>query len=68
METQMIRKVYPVLADTEEEAIAILTQQIPDGRMAQPEELAQAGLWFLLDAPTHINGQVLMVDGAQAAS
>ncbi len=42
-------------------------EKLPNRRMADPEEIAAAGIWVLLDAPAHYTGQVLSVDGALTA-
>ena len=67
MDTRMIRELYPRISDDPAEAEAVLTSAIPQGRFAMPEEVAGTGVWLLLDAPTHLNGQVINVDGGRAA-
>jgi NAD(P)-dependent dehydrogenase (short-subunit alcohol dehydrogenase family) len=44
-----------------------ILKQIPMGRMAQPEEMAEAVLWFCSDAASFVTGQVLSVDGGMTA-
>lgn len=39
----------------------------PNGRIGNPEEVAAVGVWLLLDAPDHLNGVVLPVDGGRSA-
>lgn len=39
----------------------------PNGRIGNPEEVAAVGVWLLLDAPDHVNGVVLPVDGGRSA-
>ncbi|MGH2938425.1 MAG: SDR family NAD(P)-dependent oxidoreductase [Solirubrobacterales bacterium] len=68
MDTRMIRELYPSISDDPVEAEAVLTQGIPQKRLAQPEELASTGVWLLLDAPAHMTGQVIMVDGGLSAA
>ena len=46
----------------------VLIDQSPNQRLATPDEVAAAGVWLLLDAPTHINGILIPVDGGQAAA
>ncbi|WP_249021767.1 SDR family NAD(P)-dependent oxidoreductase [Conexibacter sp. S30A1] len=46
----------------------VLIDQAPNGRLATPDEVAAAGVWLLLDAPSHINGILVPVDGGQAAA
>lgn len=67
MDTRMIRELYPQISDDPTEAEQTLVAGIPQKRLAQPEELASTGVWLLLDAPAHITGQVLMVDGGLSA-
>lgn len=40
---------------------------IPLGRLAEPEEIAQAALFLLSDRASYINGHALVVDGGQSA-
>lgn len=42
-------------------------ERIPLGRLAEPEEVANAMLYFALDAPTYITGEVLSVSGGPPA-
>jgi NAD(P)-dependent dehydrogenase (short-subunit alcohol dehydrogenase family) len=67
MDTRMIRELYPSISEDPVEAEKILTEGIPQKRLAKPEELASTGVWLLLDAPDHMTGQVLMVDGGLSA-
>ena len=39
----------------------------PNGRIGRPDEPAAVGVWLLLDAPTHVNGIVVPVDGGRGA-
>jgi NAD(P)-dependent dehydrogenase (short-subunit alcohol dehydrogenase family) len=39
----------------------------PNGRIGRPEEPAAVGVWLLLDAPEHVNGTVIPVDGGRGA-
>lgn len=45
----------------------VLIDQSPNERLATADEVAAVGVWLLLDAPTHINGIIIPVDGGQAA-
>jgi NAD(P)-dependent dehydrogenase (short-subunit alcohol dehydrogenase family) len=67
MDTRMIRELYPQISADPEEAEAVMTAGIPHKRMARPDELASTGVWMLLDAPDHMTGQVLLVDGGATA-
>jgi NAD(P)-dependent dehydrogenase (short-subunit alcohol dehydrogenase family) len=67
MDTRMIRALYPRISPDPHEAEAVILGKIPHGRMARPDELASTGVWLLLDAPQHLTGQVIMVDGGRSA-
>lgn len=67
MDTRMIREILPRISDDRAEAEAALTAAIPQKRMARPDELASTGVWLLLDAPAHLTGQVIHVDGGRMA-
>ncbi len=45
----------------------ILIDQSANGRVGHAEESAAVGVWLLLDAPQHISGIIVPVDGAQSA-
>ena len=45
----------------------IMIDQSANGRVGSPEETAAVGVWLLLDAPTHVSGIIVPVDGAQSA-
>jgi NAD(P)-dependent dehydrogenase (short-subunit alcohol dehydrogenase family) len=47
--------------------LAALTARIPVGRLAAPEEVAQAICWLLSPASSYVNGTVLTVDGGETA-
>jgi NAD(P)-dependent dehydrogenase (short-subunit alcohol dehydrogenase family) len=68
MDTRMIREMFPRISPDPATAEAALVANIPQGRMGQPSELAQTGVWLLLDAPDHLSGQVIHVDGARMAN
>ena len=40
-----------------------LTAGIPIGRMARPEEIAEAAAWLLSDRASYVTGAILRVDG-----
>jgi NAD(P)-dependent dehydrogenase (short-subunit alcohol dehydrogenase family) len=53
--------------DNPEAGWEILRSQSSNGRVAQPGEAAAAGVWLLLDAPQHVSGIIIPVDGGQSA-
>jgi NAD(P)-dependent dehydrogenase (short-subunit alcohol dehydrogenase family) len=69
MDTRMIRTMFERLApgDPAQGERAVVAD-IPQARMARPSELAETGIWLLLDAPAHITGQVIAVDGGKSAA
>ncbi len=67
-----INAVCPGMTDTpmvdfltggDEQAKAAQLEKIPLGRMAQPEEIAQAVLWLSSPAASYVVGHALMLDG-----
>lgn len=42
-------------------------QDVPLGRVAEPEEMAEAVIWFCSDAASFVTGQILSVDGGMTA-
>lgn len=45
----------------------MFAESSPNGRIGSPEEPAAVGVWLLLDAPAHVNGMVVPVDGGRGA-
>jgi NAD(P)-dependent dehydrogenase (short-subunit alcohol dehydrogenase family) len=69
MDTPMIRRMFPLHGNGDAaEGERITVGKIPQRRLAQPSELAETVVWLALDAPTHLSGQVIAVDGARSAS
>ena len=69
MDTRMIRTMFERLVPGDpSEGERAVVRDIPQGRMARPSELASVGIWLLLDAPEHITGQVIAVDGGKSAA
>lgn len=46
---------------------AALEARIPNGRIAQPEEVAAAIVWLLSDEASYVNGVVMPIDGGEVA-
>lgn len=46
---------------------AALEARIPNGRIAQPEEVAAAIVWLLSDEASYVNGVVIPIDGGEVA-
>ncbi len=67
-----VNAVAPGMVDTDmtkamgESARASLLSQIPLGRMAQPQDIANAVAFLASDKASYITGQVLIVDGGMA--
>jgi NAD(P)-dependent dehydrogenase (short-subunit alcohol dehydrogenase family) len=45
----------------------VMIDQSANGRVGRAEETASVGVWLLLDAPEHVSGIIVPVDGAQSA-
>jgi len=68
MDTPLIQPMLAARGDGDrEEGLARTVAGIPNGRLARPDELAKTGVWLLLDAPAHLSGQSIVVDGARTA-
>ncbi len=52
---------------SEDEAVAALAAENPQGRLIRPEEVAATVLWLCLPASAGVNGQALAVDGGALA-
>lgn len=46
----------------------VLASQVPMGRLAESQEIAQAALWLASDASSFVSGTALAVDGGLSAS
>lgn len=65
-----VNAIAPGAVDTEmvseagigEEGYERLRDEIPTGRLAQPEEIAEA-IYFMAEAPAYVTGEILTVDG-----
>lgn len=69
MDTQLIQPMLLKRGDGDKaKGLAATVAGIPNGRLAQPDELATTGVWLLLDAPKHLNGQSIILDGGRTAA
>jgi len=67
-----VNAIAPGLTDTAqprygstEEEIAVMSDAVPLGRMAQPADIADVAVFLASDAARHITGQTLHVNGGQ---
>lgn len=49
----------------DEAAVADVTHKIPDGRLAEPDDIAHAAVYLASDYASHVNAESLVVDGGQ---
>ena len=69
VETAMAERVSAAInPDQPELGKQVLIDQGFNERLATADEVAGAGIWLLCDAPTHITGILLPIDGGQAAA
>lgn len=57
----------PMVKQFPEEAIQIMAEAVPMGRLGQPEEVANVVAFLLSDEASYIHGAVLSIDGGSAA-
>ena len=50
-----------------ENFLKAISEKIPSGRMARPEEFQSTLLWMLCDASSYLNGAIVPVDGGRTA-
>lgn len=69
IDTAMSQRVAQAIDPLDHQAgMKVLVDQAPNERLATADEVAAVGVWLLLDAPAHINGILVPVDGGQAAA
>ena len=56
----------PILESVNDEQMEYLNNSLPIGRLAQPEDIANAALFLVSDDAAYITGEVLLVDGGVA--
>ena len=61
VDTPMLKRIYPTEKDVE-----VLTQKNPLGKIATAEEIADITLWLLSPLTSHVNGNVMYVDGGSS--
>ena len=67
MDTRMIRTLWENTDPTDLNSGSAKTlSRIPRGKLAPPEEVAQVGVWMLVEAPRHMTGQIVGVDGGRS--
>ena len=49
------------------ELIDTLAEQVPQGRIGEPEEMANVAAFLASDQASHVSGQVWVIDGARSA-
>ncbi|MCW0038376.1 SDR family oxidoreductase, partial [Acinetobacter baumannii] len=71
-ETDIVRGAVANIVDktgmTADEARARLAERNPQGRLVQPEEVAETVAWLALPASAAVNGQSIAVDGGEVMS
>jgi NAD(P)-dependent dehydrogenase (short-subunit alcohol dehydrogenase family) len=66
--TDMVLEAFAAADPTDPEAgRRVMESKSPSGRLSYPAEIAATIVWLLLDAPGHLTGQVISVDGAKAS-
>jgi NAD(P)-dependent dehydrogenase (short-subunit alcohol dehydrogenase family) len=69
MDTQLIQPMLLTRGGGDPaKGLAATVAGIPNGRLAKPDELASTGVWLLTDAPVHLSGQSIVLDGGRTAA
>ena len=63
-----INNIVSKTGKTEEQAKASLAASNPQGRLVQPEEVAQTVAWLCAPTSNSINGQAIAIDGGETAA
>lgn len=63
-----VKNIVQKTGKTEEQAKASLASTNPQGRLVQPEEVAQAVAWLCAPGSNSINGQTIAIDGGETAA
>ena len=69
--TAMLEGVFEQMSGGDPAAVAAIeaqvAQMVPQGRIGQPEEAAEAALWLCSQAASYVNGHSMIVDGGFTA-
>lgn len=58
----------PILDNSDDSILQMLASQVPQGRLGEPEEVANVVAFLADDAEaSHITGQIWMIDGGRSA-
>lgn len=60
---ELVRRRAAATGKTEDEVKSLLAKDIPLGRMARPEEIADVIAWLASERASYITGQTILVDG-----
>lgn len=60
-------RMVEAVASQSDEVRAMLENHSPMGRMADPEEMAEAAVWLASEKASYVNGHALVVDGGALA-
>lgn len=62
---EAVRNIVDKTERSEDEALAELVKENPQGRLIEPEEVAVTALWLCSAAAASVNGQSIAVDGGE---
>jgi len=65
MTDQTVANIVATTGRTEDEAIAALVADNPQGRLITPEEVAHAVAYLCSDGAASVNGQIIRIDGGE---